>query len=95
MESYTFGVICDFVESFVNCYKKEIAKETNKNIGPIEDSAGFVVDASSYIAGSNTASSSLAWFLLYMVLYSEVQAKVHEGLVIVLGKDCSPCWKDA
>ena len=42
-------------------------------------------------AGSDTASSSLTWFLLYIVLHPEV----HEALDIVTRKDRSPYWNDA
>ncbi|XP_028390670.1 cytochrome P450 2D4-like [Dendronephthya gigantea] len=92
-KTYIPGVIRDLTDSFINCYEKEIAKETNKSIGSVDDVAGLMADV--IFAGSDTASSSLAWFLLYMVLYPETQAKIHEELDVVVGKNRTPCWNDA
>ena len=91
-KTYTPGVIRDMTDSFVNAYKKEIAKETGKDIGTIEDIQGLMLDV--IIAGSDTTSSSLAWFLLCMVSFPEIQKKIHEELDETIDKDDLPRLQD-
>ena len=79
-------------DSFINAYKKEIAKETGKDIGTIDDIQGLMLDV--IIAGSDTTSSSLAWLLLCMVSFPEIQKKIHEELDETIDKDDLPRWQD-
>jgi hypothetical protein len=92
METYTPGVIRDMTDSFISAYEKEIAKETGKNIGSINDISELMLDVT--LAGSDTTSSSMAWFILYMVLYPNVQEKIHDELDRVIGKEDLPRWQD-
>ena len=92
METYTPGVIRDMTDSFINAYKKEMAKETSKDIGSINDIPDLMVDVS--IAGSDTTSSSMAWFILYMVLYPDIQEKIHDELDRVIAEEDLPRWQD-
>ena len=44
-------------------------------------------------AGSETTATTLSWALLYMILYPDVQQKVHDEIDKVLeGRD--PCLED-
>ena len=92
-ETYTPGVIRNLTDSFISCYEKEIGKETKKHIGSMDDIVGLMADVS--LGGSGTTSTSLTWFLLYMVLYPGIQEKVHKEIISVLNKDHLPRWKDA
>ena len=92
LESYTPGVICDMTDSFISAYKKEIAKESGKDIGCINDIQGLMLDV--IFAGSDTTSSSLAWFLLCMVSYPEIQKKIHDELDQTIDIDELPRWQD-
>ena len=92
METYTPGIIRDMTDSFISAYKKEMAKETSKNIGSINDIPALMLDVT--IAGSDTTSSSMAWFILYMVLYPNIQEKLHDELDRVIGKHDLPRWQD-
>ncbi|CAB3978326.1 steroid 17-alpha-hydroxylase 17,20 lyase-like [Paramuricea clavata] len=92
LETYTPGVIRDMIDSFISAYKKETAKETSKDIGSIDDIRDMMIDVT--FAGSDTTSSTLAWFILYMVSYPEVQKKIHDELDQVIGKDDLPRWQD-
>jgi cytochrome P450 len=47
------------------------------------------------VGGSATTSTWLTWFILYMVLYPNVQSKIHEELDEVVGCDRLPNRKDA
>jgi hypothetical protein len=92
METYTSGVIRDMTDSFISAYKKEMAKETGKDIGSINDIPALMLDVTT--AGSDTTSSSMAWFILYMVLYPNIQEKVHDELDRVIGDELLPRWQD-
>ena len=92
-ETYTPGVIRNLTDSFISCYEKEIAKETNKDIGSMDDIAGLMADVT--FAGSDTTATSITWFLLFMVLHPDIQEKVHKEINYVLNNTRIPNWKDA
>ena len=92
-ETYTPGAIRNLTDSFISCYEKEISKETKKDIGSMDDIAGLMADVT--FGGSDTTSTSLTWFLLYMVLYPDIQEKVHKEISTVVNNDHLPDWKDA
>ena len=47
-----------------------------------------------FLAGSETTSTTLTWALLYMARYPEVQKKVQEEMVHVVGQGQAPSLKD-
>ena len=47
------------------------------------------------VVGSETTSTWLTWFFLYMFLYRKVQSKIHEELDEVVARDRLPNRKDA
>ncbi|XP_046852393.1 cytochrome P450 2D4-like isoform X2 [Xenia sp. Carnegie-2017] len=93
LETYTPGTIRNMTDSFIEAYKKEAAKESKKDIGSINDIKDLMIDVT--LAGSDTTSSSLSWFILYMTLYPETQQKIHEEIVHALGRDKLPRMDDA
>ena len=92
-ETYTPGVIRNLTDSFICSYEKEMSKETRKDIGSMDDIPSLMADVT--FAGSDTTSSSLTWFLLYMVLYPDIQEKVQREIDFVVNNDRLPNWKDA
>ena len=93
LETYNPGVTRDLTDSFIIAYKKEIAKETGKDIGSIQDVPALMLDVA--VAGSDTTSSTIAWFIMYMVLYPEIQEKIHDELdQVVGGVGQLPRWQD-
>ena len=92
-ETYTPGIIRHLTDSFISCYEKEICKETKKDIGSMDDIAGLMADVA--FAGSDTTSTSLTWFLLYMALHPDIQEKVQREINSVINNDRLPSWKDA
>lgn len=92
-KTYTPGVIRDLTDSFICCYENQIAKNSEKEIGSMDDIPGLMIDVT--FAGSDTTSSSLAWMLLYMVLHPDVQENIHKELDFVLGDDRPLNWKDS
>ena len=92
-ESYIPGIIRNLTDSFISAYEKELAKETRKDIGSKDTSVqGLMLGA---LIGSGTSSIWLTWFFLYMVLFPNVQRKIHDELDEVVGRDRLPNKKDA
>ncbi|KAI3620758.1 cytochrome p450 [Moniliophthora roreri] len=50
--------------------------------------------AALYAAGAETTAGVLSWFMLAMVLYPDVQKKIHEELDAVVGRDRMPTFAD-
>ena len=92
--SYTAGTARHLTDSFISAYQKELAKEFRKDIGT-KDTAipGLMMNV--VVVGSETTSTWLTWFFLYMVLYPKVQSKIHEELDEVVGRDRVPNRQDA
>ncbi|CAB3984902.1 steroid 17-alpha-hydroxylase 17,20 lyase-like [Paramuricea clavata] len=91
-ETYTPGVIRDLTDSFISAYENEIAKGTSKDIGSIEDIPDLMLDV--VVAGVDTASTTICWFILYNALHQDIQAKLHKELDDVVENDRLPCWQD-
>jgi cytochrome P450 family 2 subfamily U polypeptide 1 len=87
------GVIRDITDSLISAYEKEIAKETSKDIGSIEDIPGIMLDI--ILAGMETTSSSMSWFMLYMILNPDMQEIIQKEIDLAVGGDRTPCWNDA
>ena len=92
-ESYIPGVIRDLTDSFICAYDKEIQRKTSKEIGSKDDIPGLMFNVA--LAGSETTSTCLSWLFLYLVLYPDVQKKIHEELDAIVGRERLPRWKDA
>ncbi|CAB4040107.1 steroid 17-alpha-hydroxylase 17,20 lyase-like, partial [Paramuricea clavata] len=81
------------LDSFISAYEKELAKENRKDIGSKDAGIqGLMLGA---LIGSGASSIWLTWFFLYMVLYPNVQSKIHEELDAAVGRERLPNRKDA
>uniref|UniRef100_T1IQ14 Cytochrome P450 2U1 n=1 Tax=Strigamia maritima TaxID=126957 RepID=T1IQ14_STRMM len=47
-----------------------------------------------FLAGSDTTTNTLGWSLLYMIEHPDIQAKVHEEINNVIGKERTPSMSD-
>jgi cytochrome P450 len=47
-----------------------------------------------FLAGAETTSTTLRWFMLYMIEYPHIQARIHQEIDSVIGKDRLPAWDD-
>ena len=93
-ESYNPGTVRNLTDSFISAYEKELAKEVRKDIGSKDIAIpGLMMNV--VVVGSETTSTWLTWFFLYMVLYPKVQSKIHEELDEVVGRDRLPNRQDA
>lgn len=58
---------------------------TNLYLSDVDNNLVTTV-TSMYLAGTDTTAESLYWAFLYMVLYPEVQEKIHQEIQQQLGK---------
>ena len=93
IETFQPNLIRDLTDSFISALKKEITKEDGKEVASLEAVPGLMIDV--FVAGAETTSSSLAWFILYMVLHKNVQERIHQEIDNVVGTDRNPELEDA
>ena len=68
---------------FMDVYLNEV--ETSQD-ADFNDEALIVTAMDLFGAGSETTATTLSWAVLYMILYPEVQEKVHNEINEVIGK---------
>ena len=88
LDTYQPNVIRDLTDSFISALKRELPKHDGKDVGSLEAVPGLMTDV--FAAGLETTSSTLTWFILYMVLHKDVQEKVHNEIIDVVGEDRNP-----
>ena len=59
----------------------------------MDEIQSLMVDVS--FAGSDTTSTSLTWFVLYMVLHPDIQEKVQSEINLIAKNDRLPNWNDS
>ena len=85
LETYQPNVIRDLTDGLIGAFKKELQKQNGKDVGSLDDIPVLMIDV--FFAGAETTSSTLAWFLLYMALYKDVQEKIRKEIDLVMEKD--------
>uniref|UniRef100_A0A8C8VES7 Uncharacterized protein n=1 Tax=Pelusios castaneus TaxID=367368 RepID=A0A8C8VES7_9SAUR len=80
----------DFTDAFLQ--EMEKTKEHTESSFNVNNLRMVIVDL--FSAGTETTSTTLRWALLYMLLYPDIQRKVHEEIDKVIGKDRSPQMED-
>jgi cytochrome P450 len=45
-------------------------------------------------AGSETTTTTLRWFFLYLIHHSDIQQRIHQEIDAVVGYDREPEWGD-
>ncbi|KAJ8507836.1 hypothetical protein ONZ45_g9819 [Pleurotus djamor] len=68
-----------------------IQEQEKKNLS---DTEAAWVSAALYAAGAETTSGQMAWFMIAMILYPEVQKKAQEEIDRVVGRDRMPTFQD-
>ncbi|XP_064420691.1 cytochrome P450 2D15-like [Latimeria chalumnae] len=77
---------------FIDAYLDEMQKEDSDS--SFNEGNLIFTTLDMFLAGTETTTTTLRWALLYMVLYPDIQAKVHEEIDRVIGKDRDPTLKD-
>ncbi|XP_069508832.1 cytochrome P450 2D15-like [Ambystoma mexicanum] len=89
-ESFDPNVTRDFMDAFL----LEIEKVKDDPSSNICEQNLLVTTLDLYGAGTDTLSTTLRWALLYMLLYPDVQRRVHEEIDSVIGRDRKPTMED-
>ena len=84
--------IKDFTDSLLNEFSKE-ATEDNKVHRHLNDTNFEQIVSDMFFSGGETTSTTILWYLAYLVIWPEVQSKVAEEMKEKLG-DRPPCLKD-
>lgn len=92
LETYDENIIRNITDALIFAYETEQSKNRGKDFGTIDDIRYMMIDL--LFATTDTSSTILTWLFLFMVLHEEIQEKVHEELLRVVGKDREPCWED-
>ncbi|XP_028405603.1 steroid 17-alpha-hydroxylase/17,20 lyase-like [Dendronephthya gigantea] len=92
-ESYQDDVIRDITDALLAEYNKEKAKKLDKTMGSKDDIKYFLMNI--FVAASDTSASVLTWFMLYMVVYKDVQEKIQKEIDDTVGDHRLPNWKDS
>ncbi|XP_031575467.1 steroid 17-alpha-hydroxylase/17,20 lyase-like [Actinia tenebrosa] len=82
--SYRSGVTRDLTDTILKCMEDE------NNNGLLTDDHLHMAVSDVFLAGFETTTTALRWILLYLILYPEVQAKIHQELDEVVGSDQAP-----
>ncbi|XP_072052015.1 cytochrome P450 2U1-like [Amphiura filiformis] len=83
----------DIVDVFLN--EIELAKiETGERVNHIHMKSLIATTTILFAAGTGTSTSTLRWSLLYMMMYPEIQAKVHQEIDVVISPTRKPQWAD-
>uniref|UniRef100_A0A2C9K0M7 Cytochrome P450 n=1 Tax=Biomphalaria glabrata TaxID=6526 RepID=A0A2C9K0M7_BIOGL len=83
------------VDSYISEYKKEMKKEQELNQPSHLDDENLSRNISNLFgAGTETTSSTILWFMLYMLNFPEVQNKTYNEIVAQIGKERAPSIAD-
>ncbi|XP_013376236.1 PREDICTED: cytochrome P450 2J2-like isoform X2 [Chinchilla lanigera] len=80
----------DVMRDFIDAYLKEMAQHPDKTTSSFDEENLICSTLDLFFAGTETTSTTLRWGLLYMVLYPEVQEKVHAEIDRVIGQGQQP-----
>ncbi|XP_072044319.1 cytochrome P450 2J4-like [Amphiura filiformis] len=83
----------DFIDVFLNeieLAKKETGDRTNYlHYKSLTATATFL-----FLAGTEPSTTTLRWALLYMMMHTEIQAKVQQEIDTIVGRMHMPQWSD-
>jgi cytochrome P450 len=86
--SYKAGVTRDLTDALLK------SMEDDNQSGLLTEDHLHMAVSDVFLAGFETTTTALRWILLYLILYPEVQAKIHQELDDVLPSDKAPVIKD-
>ncbi|XP_070415477.1 cytochrome P450 2C23-like isoform X1 [Equus przewalskii] len=79
---------------YIDCFLSKMEQEKHKPESEFNLENLAVCGSNLFTAGTETTSSTLRWGLLLLMKHPEVEAKVHEEIDRVIGRNQSPCMKD-
>ncbi|XP_003202370.1 cytochrome P450 2D17 [Meleagris gallopavo] len=83
-----------YTRDFTDAFLKEMAKGNEAEVNGFNRTNLSFVTSDLLAAGSQTTSTTLRWAFLFMLLYPEIQSKVHKEIDKVIGRNRPPTMAD-
>ncbi|XP_021238262.1 cytochrome P450 2D17 [Numida meleagris] len=83
-----------YTRDFTDAFLKEMAKGKEAEENGFNKNNLNLVTSDLLAAGSETTSTTLRWAFLFMLLYPEIQSKVHKEIDKVIGRNRPPTMAD-
>ncbi|XP_077308645.1 cytochrome P450 2D6 [Lithobates pipiens] len=83
----------NYIRDFIDAYLIEMEKEKESDSSFTERNL-LCSTYDLFAAGTGTTSTTLRWALIYMLLYPNIQEKVHEEIDQVIGRNRKPTMAD-
>lgn len=92
-QTYENGVIRDITDALLFAHENEKDKHRGVDTGTSNDVMFLILNI--IVAGTDTSTTVLTWFMLYMILFRDVQEKLQEEIDRVTPKDSFPNYRDS
>ncbi|XP_028405602.1 steroid 17-alpha-hydroxylase/17,20 lyase-like [Dendronephthya gigantea] len=92
-QTYEKGIIRDITDALLLAYDNERDKHHGKDIGTSDDVMFLMLNI--ILAGTDTSTTVLTWFMLYMIVHRNVQEKIQDEIDNATPKGSSPNWRDS
>ncbi|MEE6502696.1 hypothetical protein FKM82_004607 [Ascaphus truei] len=84
----------NYCRDFIDAFLQEMEKVKEDKDSSFNEGNLYLTTRDLFAAGTETTNTTLRWALLFMLLYPEVQSKVHEEIDRVIGRDRRPTMGD-
>ncbi|KAK3707375.1 hypothetical protein QZH41_010461 [Actinostola sp. cb2023] len=91
--TYQDGVIRDLTDALIKALQ-EAQEEDSKVKDLITEDHVVMTMQDTFSGGLESTMTSIRWFIIYMLHYPDIQAKIHEELDDVIGRDVMPGSED-
>ncbi|KAK3727608.1 hypothetical protein QZH41_004588 [Actinostola sp. cb2023] len=92
--TYQDGVIRDLTDALIKALQEAQQEEDSKVKDLITEDHVVMTMQDTFSGGLESTMTSIRWFIIYMLHYPDIQAKIHEELDDVIGRDVMPGSED-
>ncbi|XP_029442559.1 cytochrome P450 2D17-like [Rhinatrema bivittatum] len=79
---------------YIDAFLEEIEKAKEDSESNFKEATLVAITSDLFAAGTETTAITLRWALLLMILYPDIQSRVHEEIDRVIGRDRRPVMQD-
>ncbi|KAM4721722.1 cytochrome P450 2D6-like [Rhinophrynus dorsalis] len=84
----------EYTRDFIDAFMLEMKKEKEDKGSSFNEQNLLFTTTDLFTAGAETTTTTLRWALLFMLLYPDIQRKVHEEIDQVIGRNRKPTMGD-